>query len=516
MNGSLRLVQKMIIEVSDMENKIVLGSLIIVAALALAEPVMAQELSSSGVMNDVLKRFHTAAESWQVAIETAASRLFWALAIISMVWTFGMMALRKADLMEFFAEFAKFTITTGFYWWLLTNANQGMNIAGTMFQSLQALGAQAGGLSDGNLGPSKILDLGFDLYNRTVQATSELGWREMARALVMEFLALGVLFVMALIAVNLLLLLASAWILLYAGVFFLGFGGSRWTSDMAINYYKTVLNLAAQLMAMVLLVAIGKQFMNHYYSQISENMASQELAVMLIIAVILLFLVNKVPMMIAGLVSGSSINAAGGIGNFGAGAAVGAAVTAASMATGGAALAGKTVMGAATGAAGGASALPAAFKSAQAAESAVGGMGGDLMSSMGGSSSKGGDDAGSVFGDDQSDGRIGGESSGKASDYEGESSGRTGESKDGESSSGKAAGSDAKGSSGDGGKSGGMVAKAGRIAAGTASTLVQGVTSAASSKLQERIADTAGGALPHRSASTAWARRVQQPPVVTT
>ncbi|MGS0066676.1 type IV secretion system protein, partial [Escherichia coli] len=36
-----------------------------------------------------------------------------------------------------------------------------------------------------------------------------------------------------------------AWILLYAGVFFLGFGGSRWTSDMAINYYKTVLGLAA-------------------------------------------------------------------------------------------------------------------------------------------------------------------------------------------------------------------------------------------------------------------------------
>lgn len=474
-----------------MKNKIALGCLMIVAALALAEPAMAQELSSSGVMNDVLKRFHNAAESWKVAIETAASRLFWALAIISMVWTFGMMALRKADLMEFFAEFVKFTITTGFYWWLLTNANQGMNIAGTMVQSLQTLGAQAGGLPDGNLGPSSILDLGFELYNRTVQATSELGWREMARALVMEFLALGVLFVMALIAINLLLLLASAWILLYAGVFFLGFGGSRWTSDMAINYYKTVLGLAAQLMAMVLLVAIGKQFMSHYYSQISENMASQELAVMLIIAVILLFLVNKVPTMIAGLVSGSSIGAAGGIGNFGAGAAVGAAVTAASMATGGAALAGKAVMGAATGAAGGASALQAAFKSAQAAESVAGGMGGDLMSAMGGGYSKGGSDAGSVFGDDPSDDRIGAESSGN----EGESSGRTGESKDGESLSGKAAGSDAKGRSGGVEKPGGMMAKAGRIAAGTASTLAHGVTSAASSMLQERIADTAGGRL---------------------
>jgi type IV secretion system protein VirB6/type IV secretion system protein TrbL len=39
-----------------------------------------------------------------------------------------------------------------------------------------------------------------------------------------------------------LLLLASGWVLAYGGVFFLGFGGSRWTSDLAINYYKTVLN----------------------------------------------------------------------------------------------------------------------------------------------------------------------------------------------------------------------------------------------------------------------------------
>jgi len=53
-----------------------------------------------------------------------------------------------------------------------------------------------------------------------------------------------------------LLLLISGWILAYAGVFFLGFGGSRWTSDMAISYFKTVLSVAAQLLTMVLLVGV--------------------------------------------------------------------------------------------------------------------------------------------------------------------------------------------------------------------------------------------------------------------
>lgn len=201
----------------------------------------------------------------------------------------------------------------------------GLGVMAVVMLSEPALAQE---LSSSNLEPSSILDLGFELYNRTVEATSELSWRQMATALVMKLMALAVLFVLALISVNLLLLLASAWILLYASVFFLCFGGSRWTSDMAINYYKTALGVAAQLLEMVLLDAIGREFITHYYSQISENMASQELAVMLVVSVILLFLVNKVPPMISGLVSGGGIGAAGGIGNFGASAAVGAATMA--------------------------------------------------------------------------------------------------------------------------------------------------------------------------------------------
>ncbi|MCX5566347.1 P-type conjugative transfer protein TrbL [Alcaligenes phenolicus] len=440
-----------------MKNKIAFGGLMMVATVVLAEPAMAQELSSSGVMNDVLDRFHTTASTWGPAIEAAASRLFWTLVVISMVWTFGMMALRKADIGEFFAEFVRFTIFTGFFWWLLTNATTGMNIAGTMVASLQALGAQAGGLTDSKLGPSSILDLGFELYHKTVQATSELGWRQFATALVMELLAIAVLIVLALIAINLLLVMASVWILMYAGIFFLGFGGSRWTSDMAINYYKTVLGVAAQLMAMVLLVAIGKQFINHYYAQISEGVTSQELTVMLVIALILLFLVNKVPSMISGIVTGASLGTISGAGSFGAGAAMGAAMTAASMATGGAALAGKAVMSAAAGATGGVSAVQAAFQKASASMSS----GGD-MPSMG--SITGGNPGGDG-------GSGGGESTADSTPFV------------------QAAGF------GDGGSSssGGGFVRAAKLATGTASELAKGVGSQMKQGFQERVNETKGG-----------------------
>jgi type IV secretion system protein TrbL len=65
------------------------------------------------------------------------------------VWTFGMLALRKADIGEFYAEFARFTIFTGFFWWLLTN---GPTFATDIMDSLRTIGgthALGGGFGTG-------------------------------------------------------------------------------------------------------------------------------------------------------------------------------------------------------------------------------------------------------------------------------------------------------------------------------------------------------------------------------
>lgn len=353
--------------------------MVLLVAVVIATPTLVyaadQQLESSGIMNEVLLRFHKATEKWLPTIQAAAERLFLALATISMVWTFGMLLMRKADIAEFFSELIRFMVVFGFYWWLLKNAMQGMSIADTIVRSLSQLGASAGNLGTTDLKPSTIVDLGFELYDRTIQAADQLTWRELGRQLTMEFMAIGILLVLAIVSINLLVLLASSWFLLYAGVFFLGFGGSRWTSDMALNYYRAVLGVGAQLFAMVLLIAIGKDFIQTFVARISDEVAVQELAVMLVVSVLLLFLVNKIPPMIAALVGGAG-SASTGIGNFGAGAVVGAATTAASMMSKGASAmmtGGANMMGAAQ-------ALQSAFKGAQSSVAA----GSDIASRMGG------------------------------------------------------------------------------------------------------------------------------------
>ena len=82
------------------------------------------------------------ASNWSTNITKHATWLFWCLVSISMIWTFGQMALRKADLGEFFAEFVRFTIFTGFFWWLLSN---GPNYANTIIQSLRQIAGEATG-----------------------------------------------------------------------------------------------------------------------------------------------------------------------------------------------------------------------------------------------------------------------------------------------------------------------------------------------------------------------------------
>ena len=338
----------------------------------------AAPLNSSGLFDDILNRYNTAASGWAGVITDAASWLFWMLVTISMVWTFGMMALRKADIGEFFAELARFTIFTGFFWWLLTNAP---HFASTIYASLRQVAGNATGLGNA-LSPSGIVDVGFEIFYKVMDQSSVWSPVDSMTGILM---ALAILIVLALIGVNMLLLLASGWMLAYAGIFFLGFGGSRWTSDIAINYYKTVLGIAAQLMAMVLLVGIGKTFLDDYYARMSAGVHLKEMAVMLIVCVILLALVNKIPPLIAGIITGSSIGG-GGIGNFGAGAALGAAGMAAGAAvTGGAALAaGSIAAGASAG--GGAQALMAAVQAGQANVSA----GTDIMGGFQGMSDSAG------------------------------------------------------------------------------------------------------------------------------
>ncbi|MBG5243264.1 P-type conjugative transfer protein TrbL [Pseudomonas aeruginosa] len=389
-------------------------------ALALYSTAASAQLTNQGMLDQVVTEFATRATAWQTVVMNAATFLFWTLGTISLVITFGFMALRKADIGEFFAEFIRFILFFGFFLWLLRN---GPNFANSIIQSLSRIGEQASGIS--SITPSGIVDVGFLIWKQAINNLS--AWSPID-SFVGVVLSAGILLLLAVIAVNMLLLLVSAWLLSYAGIFFLGFGGSRWTSDMAINYYKTVLGVAVQIMTMVLLVGIGNDLLSSFYAKMSKGTLNfEELGVMLVFCLALLLLVNRVPPLVAGVISGTGVGNAGGIGNFGAGAAVGAAMGAASVAAGAASMAGAAVMSGAANLAGGASAVKAAFEKAQGSATGDAGAGMDMMASVGGAGASGGQDSAGAGGSPfaQAAG-VGGSSSGGGSSSAGSKGGDKG------------------------------------------------------------------------------------------
>src|SRR5207253_2492328 len=113
-------------------------------------------------------------------------------------------------------------------------------------------------------------------------------------------------------------------------------------------YYKHVLAIGAEMMVMLLLIGIGKTFINEYYGSMRAGIDLKEMAIMLIAAFVLMYLTNKIPPRIAGIVGVGGAGSIGGVG-------VGSVMAAAAMTASAAASVGSTAMAGATSAAGGAS-----------------------------------------------------------------------------------------------------------------------------------------------------------------
>lgn len=363
-------IAKVLVKNGDLMNKTTITWLMALFLLGFSINSYAQGagLDSRDLLDNILFRFSSTASMWSHTLLSYARYLFWSLALISMVWTYGLMALRRADIQEFLAETVRFFVVVGFFYWLLDN---GPAIATAIMDSMRKLAANASGIDD-HVSPSDIVDVGFDIVSKAIDNSSI--WSPAATTVGLIVAGL-ILVVLALVSINMLIVLITAWILTYGGIILLGFGGGRWTQDIAIQYYKTVLGIALQAFAMILIIGIGKSFVDQYYAAMAKDILLKEMFIMLVVAILLLVLINKIPPVLSGIVTGGS----GGGGGLGLGGALGAAGIA------GAALA-SAAGAASTEGAGGLSALQAAFKAAS--QSTRAGETGNV--SGGGSSTKSG------------------------------------------------------------------------------------------------------------------------------
>src|SRR6516164_11756971 len=197
---------------------------ITIVVLSTSVVAQAQSTGPQGVVDDLLGKYKSAGKAWEATIEQAATKLFWLLATISLGWTCVSMAIKQSDLVEIVAELCRFIMFTGLFLWLLMN---GSTFSSAIIHSLWQIGGDAGGAGQ-QIFPMAVLNLGLQVYQQTLQ---HVNWLQPESIVAPIIIAVIILIMCALVAVNMILLLCAAWVVVYAGLIFLGFGGCRWTSE---------------------------------------------------------------------------------------------------------------------------------------------------------------------------------------------------------------------------------------------------------------------------------------------
>lgn len=261
------------------------------------------------ILNNVSDTFKQQTASWQETIKKYANRLFYLLVSISFFWNAISLALKRAEIGEIFVNLTKYIITVGFFKFLLES---GPTLALTVVQTFSQIGAAGAGLGVdpttklAQFGPSTIVDVGLEFFY-AVQSSMSDSWSDIPKNFILYLICLIFFALCLYIAIKVLIQMIALWCYVYAGALLLGFGGSKWTQNIAIGYFKGILAAAVKYYTSIFLVAIMSSLLLHYLDKISNGPALANIMTtlqMVALPVIFFFVMNSIPDMIASIAKG--------------------------------------------------------------------------------------------------------------------------------------------------------------------------------------------------------------------
>ena len=248
----------------------------------------------TGAIQEIENLFREAASQWPPVIMKYTAWLFWTLVTISWTWTFGMMALKGTNTVEIIAELTRRTILVGIFWWLLQSAPYlGEKIVG----SFSFIGDQLVGKP---ISATDIFDIGLSLSLSILEGIAF--WKGPGN-LGYVLVAICIVVILALIALQMLLIVVQYYVFLNAGVIMMGFLGHEWSREYAINYFRLLLALAVKFFIMQVIVVLTMTLLDTWIK--ASDLTWVQVMVMLPVLIVIYGLVKEIPAMAASMISGS-------------------------------------------------------------------------------------------------------------------------------------------------------------------------------------------------------------------
>ncbi|WP_174244361.1 type IV secretion system protein, partial [Vibrio atypicus] len=109
------------------------------------------------------------------------------------------------------------------------------------------------------------------------------------------------------------ILIVSGYITVSGGIVAMGFLGSEWTRDHALNYFTAVLGIAFKMLVMQLVFIIGYSFIVDWGTTINSSSSNVDFLALVGTCIVFAGMMREIPQIAASLASGRFTMAGGGI-----------------------------------------------------------------------------------------------------------------------------------------------------------------------------------------------------------
>src|SRR6202790_1473914 len=236
-------------------GRVILIGVVLLTATALAH---AQVPNSVNGPSSILDEYKGLQNGWITKLLGAAQRLFFLLAGIEVLWSFILLAMEKDDFQALTASIVRKIMWIGIFYAILL---YGVTPGGggwipAIMDSFHILGQNASAV--GPLGPSAIVGFGV---NMSVDLLSSLKGADFltgfSSSMALVFCAVLIFIAYLAIAIQFVVAMVESYLVIGAGVIFLGFGGSRWTAAYVERYIAYAVSVGMKILVLYLLVGAG-------------------------------------------------------------------------------------------------------------------------------------------------------------------------------------------------------------------------------------------------------------------
>lgn len=278
---------------------------------------------SRDVVYDITEKFSTKSYVYGVALKIYAEKLFYWCLILDTAILGCRVIMKREDIASTIKQFVFMLLFAGFIFSVIKNYDVwSMNLVNGLKLIAVGLGGPELALSPFNTGVEIVISI-LDKMSATDPVDS-LGYLITGCIIMVCF---------ALMTAQIVMIKCESYIAMNAAVLLLGFGGSSFLKEYAINTMRYALSVAFKLFVMQLVLGLGMSFIKDFRTLSSIELA--DLLVLIGAAVVLLALVKTIPDVCAGIINGSHT------GNGGSLMSTGAMVAGVGMAAGAAAAGGS-------------------------------------------------------------------------------------------------------------------------------------------------------------------------------